>query len=188
MDYQPPAFHNLISPASLDVVEGISSIEIREINELPYYWINDKLLFNAYTGRLKNGISEEDALLIAKKRLVENLKVAKIKRIDKVDKHHEYRGGLLPAYVISYSNEENLKAYVSIPDGKLQTIRHQSWRWFDFLWMMHTMDYKGRDNFNTLLLRIFSLLGLITVLSGFLLWYTSSPLKRKIRKRVNDDK
>ena len=49
--------------------------------------------------------------------------------------------------------------------------------------MIHTMDYKSRDNFNTLVLRAFSLLGLITVFSGFLLWYTSSPTVRKIKKR-----
>ena len=45
------------------------------------------------------------------------------------------------------------------------------------------MDYEGRDNFNTIVLRAFSLLGLITVLSGFLLWYTSSPSIRKLLKR-----
>ena len=62
-------------------------------------------------------------------------------------------------------------------------VRHRSWRWFDFLWMTHTMDYEGRDNFNTIVLRAFSLLGLITVLSGFLLWYTSSPSIKKLLKR-----
>jgi hypothetical protein len=49
--------------------------------------------------------------------------------------------------------------------------------------MTHTMDYEGRDNFNTLVLRAFSFLGLITVLSGFLLWYTSSPSIRKLLKK-----
>ena len=104
--------------------------------------------------------------------------------MQKVDKHHEYREKLLPAYVISYKNDEALNAYVSVKDGKFQTVRHRSWRWFDFLWMTHTMDYEGRDNFNTIVLRSFSLLGLITVLSGFLLWYTSSPSIRKLLKRI----
>ncbi|MGB2404568.1 MAG: hypothetical protein ACPIA1_04445, partial [Flavobacteriaceae bacterium] len=63
-----------------------------------------------------------------------------------------------------------------------QRVRHTQWRWFDFLWMTHTMDYQGRDNFNTLLLRAFSLLGLITVLSGFTLAFvTSSWGKNKKR-------
>jgi|TARA_R110001583_G_scaffold106923_6_gene255426 hypothetical protein len=86
---------------------------------------------------------------------------------------------------ISYETPENIKAYVSIKDGSFQTIRHRNWRWFDFLWMTHTMDYQGRDNFNTFLLRAFSLLGLITVLSGFTLWYISSPTMRKIKKGSN---
>ena len=34
---------------------------------------------------------------------------------------------------------------------------HRDWRWFDFLWMTNTMDYQRRDDFNTLLLRAFSL-------------------------------
>ncbi len=89
----------------------------------------------------------------------------------------------MPAYVISYQADEAIKAYVSIKDGKFQTVRHRDWRWFDFLWMTHTMDYEGRDNFNTIVLRAFSLLGLITVLSGFLLWFTSSPSVRKLLKR-----
>jgi len=49
--------------------------------------------------------------------------------------------------------------------------------------MTHTMDYEGRDDFNNLFLRIFSALGLITVLSGFVLWYISFPSVRKISKK-----
>jgi len=42
------------------------------------------------------------------------------------------------------------------------------------------MDYKGRDNFNNLLLRIFSVFGIFTVITGFILWGVSSPTLRKI--------
>jgi len=68
-------------------------------------------------------------------------------------------------------------------DATFKSVRHRDWRWFDFLWMTLTMDYEGRDNFNNLVLRIFSLMGLITVLSGFVLWYISSTSIRKIQKR-----
>ena len=105
-------------------------------------------------------------------------------KISVTDKHHEYRNKLLPAYVISYESTNELKAYVSIQDATFQTVRHRSWRWFDFLWMTHTMDYEGRDNFNTPVLCVFSLLGIITVRSGFALWYVSSPsIGAKRRKR-----
>ena len=183
LHYQPTAFQNLMSPSLLNISEGIKTIEISDINSIPYYWLNKRVLYNALNGKLKSEITKEEAVYVAKQYMKRDLKITSVERIIEVDKKHEYREKLLPAYVISYANDEALKAYVSINDGKFQTVRHRSWRWFDFLWMTHTMDYKGRDNFNTNVLRAFSLLGLITVLSGFLLWFTSSPTIRKIKNK-----
>ena len=185
LQYQPKAFQNLLSPAQLDVPKGIRTIELRDINKIPYYWINEQQLFNALNGELKSEISKDEAVYVAKQYMKKELEIINVERITEVGKQHEYRERLLPAYVISYADNEALKAYVSVNDGKFQTVRHRRWRWFDFLWMTHTMDYEGRDNFNTIVLRAFSLLGLITVLSGFLLWYTSSPTIRKISKKKN---
>ena len=183
LQYQPKSFQSLISPSQLDVPLGIKTIEIRDINGIPYYWINQIQLYNALNGELKEGITETEALYVANRFMDSSLKVTNVVRINEVDKKHEYREKLLPAYVISYNNDKALKSYVSVNDGNFQTVRHRSWRWFDFLWMTHTMDYEGRDDFNNIILRAFSLLGLITVLSGFLLWYTSSPTIRKINKK-----
>ncbi|MEL0457281.1 PepSY domain-containing protein [Flavobacteriaceae bacterium SZ-1-7] len=184
-DYKPKVFKNLISPNQLAVPQGLKSIELRDIGDTPYYWINKEELFNAINGNPKSGITETEALQIAKNYIRKDMKVKSVERIEKVGKHHEYRERLLPAYVISYKGNDALKAYVSLEDGRFQTIRHRGWRWFDFLWMTHTMDYEGRDNFNTTILRIFSLIGLMTVLSGFLLWFTSSLSVRKLLRRKN---
>ena len=183
LDYQSQAFSNLISPSNLNISEGVNTIELRDIDNSPYYWVNKVQLYSAVDGNPKNNITKGEALYIAKNYMKNELEVESIEQISEAGKHHEYREKLLPAYVISYKTDEALKAYVSVKDGKFQTVRHRSWRWFDFLWMTHTMDYEGRDNFNTTVLRAFSLLGLITVLSGFLLWYTSSPSIRKLLKR-----
>ena len=180
LDYQPTSQDNLISPTKLAVSEGVHSIALRDFNEIPYYWVNEQQLFNAIDGSPKASITEEEALYVAKNHMKDGLVVTSIEKVMETGKHHEYREKLLPAYVISYESDEALKAYVSINDGNFQTVRHRAWRWFDFLWMTHTMDYEGRDNFNTTVLRAFSLLGLITVLSGFLLWYTSSISVRKL--------
>ena len=166
-EYEPKAFNDLISPSQLNVSQGINTIELRDINNSPYYWINNEQLYNAIDGSLKTNITKEEALHIAKLNMKNGLEVESIEQINETGKHHEYREKLLPAYVISYESDEALKAYVSINDGKFQTVRHRSWRWFDFLWMTHTMDYEGRDNFNTIVLRSFSLLGLITVLQRY---------------------
>ena len=177
-----PAFESLISPSEINMKHPVSMIELRDFDGHPYYWINNHMLVDARTGQTKDGVTEGEALYVARQHLIAGLKVASIELITSTDAHHEYREKLLPAYVISYDHDEALKAYVSQVDGKFQTVRHRSWRWFDFLWMTHTMDYQGRDNFNTIVLRIFSILGLITVFSGFLLWFTSSPTIRKIKK------
>ncbi|MEZ2414956.1 PepSY domain-containing protein [Muriicola sp. E247] len=178
-------FTNLMGTHNLDLRRSIESLELLEIAGKPYYWINESELYNAKTGKLKTKVTQQEALQVAKRYMLRELEVADIQLINTVDDHHEYRGRPLPAYEISYDTPQNLKAYVAVENGAFQTVRYRNWRWFDFLWMTHTMDYDTRDNFNTLLLRAFSLLGLITVLSGFLLWFISSPTVRRLKSKKN---
>jgi uncharacterized iron-regulated membrane protein len=100
--------------------------------------------------------------------------VVKIEKVDSIHAHHEYRSGELPAYAISFEHPSKTTVYVATELGTVQKFRNDKWRVFDFLWMLHTMDYEGRDNFGNILLRAFSVFGLITVLSGFLLYFISS--------------
>lgn len=188
LDFRPAGFSNLISPTDLPIDGPLHTIAIRDLNGEPHYWVNGAMLYNAVTGQPKNNISQAEALYVASTMMNPELKVASVDLIEEVGPHHEYREKLLPAYVISYHHDESLKAYVSARDGQFQTVRHRSWRWFDFLWMTHTMDYQTRDNFNTAVLRAFSLMGLITVLSGFTLWFISSPTTRRLVKRIKSNK
>jgi len=144
--------------------------------------VNDQFLINATTGERRTGISEEEARNVAAAHVIPELKIKDISLLESTDAHHEYRVGPLPAYVISYDHPEDIKAYIALNSGAFMKIRHRNWRWFDFLWMSHTMDYQGRDDFNNLLLRVFSLFGVLTVMSGFLLWGYSSPTLRKWRQ------
>ena len=182
-EYTPEFHTNLLGIDKLNITKGVQQIALRTIGKQPYYWVNEEQLFNAITGEEKKGITQEEALRIAEAHMKSSLKVKNIQRIISAGPHHEYREKPLPAYVISYFHNDAVKAYVSEADGSFQTVRHRSWRWFDFLWMTHTMDYESRDNFNTLVLRAFSLMGLRTVCSGFVLWSVSSPTLRKILKR-----
>lgn len=97
LDYQPKAFQNLISPSEINAAGGIKSIELRDLGNTPYYWVNNSQLVNATNGNLKKGITEKEALYIATNYMKNGLKVASIDRIDEVGKHHEYREKLLPA-------------------------------------------------------------------------------------------
>ena len=179
LNYKPIAFKNLISPSKINHFEAIRNIEIRDIKKEPFYLINDAYLYHARSGKQKKAITEDDARYIANNHMKKGLEISGIEKIFETGPHHEYREKLLPAYVVNYNSDQNLKAYISIENAKFQTVRHRDWRWFDFLWMTHTMDYEGRDDFNNTVLRVSSVLGLITVISGFSLWFVSSPTIRK---------
>lgn len=182
---QQANFHqDLIALSALDIAKGIQKIELREINQEPYYWINNEKLFHVKTGVVKKGITEKEAIAIAQIHMQASLKVKQVDLLKEIGKHHEYRNKPLPVYVITFEGSDKVKAYVSQKDGRFVTIRHERWRWFDFLWMLHTMNYEGRDNFNTFLLRFFSFFGLITILSGFVLWFISSPTLRKLKRKM----
>lgn len=160
----------------------ISNVEVHFIGDKPYLWLNGKQLVDPQTWQVKDSITQDEALAVAATYVKPEYKAVKTEYITEVGNHSEYRGRPLPAWVVHYENDDNLKAYVSARDGSFQRVRHDSWRAFDFLWMLHTMDYEGRDDFNNWLLRAFSILGLITISSGFVLFYYSSPTVRKLKK------
>lgn len=138
-------------------------------------------LADAQTGQLRSPLSEQEAVAVAKRHFVDEAKVIKVEKVDSIHSHHEYRSGELPAYAVSFEHPSKTTVYVATELGTVQKFRNDKWRVFDFLWMLHTMDYEGRDNFGNVLLRAFSVFGLITVLSGFLLYFISSKsLKRKV--------
>ncbi|MDF2157642.1 PepSY domain-containing protein [Algoriphagus sp. CAU 1675] len=170
---------NLVDPGSLDSTLEISSLELRFVLHQPHYWVNGKNLYNAQTAELKGEITEEEAKEIAKIYIKGNFGIKEAEYLTQAGPHHEYRGRPLPAWAIHYDHPENLVAYIDAKSGNFERVRHRSWRWFDFLWMFHTMDYAGRDDFNNLLLRAFSLFGLATVFSGFTLFFMSRKRKRK---------
>jgi hypothetical protein len=152
----------------------VSSASLRHVLHEPYFWVNDSMLYHAKTGEPKDSINRDEAIAIVRGRVKDEYKISDAELITEVGKHNEYRGKPLPAWVVSFEQPTHLKAYVSANDGGFQRVRHREWRWFDFLWMFHTMDYEGRDDFNNFLLRAFSLFGLLTVFSGFTLYFVTS--------------
>jgi hypothetical protein len=135
------------------------------------------ILADALTGALRAPLTKEEAIFIARDNVHQNATLVKASYLEYTDGHHEYRERPLPAWAVSFDNPA-CTLYVSAERGTFQTIRHSNWRVFDFLWMGHTMDYESRDDINNLLLRLFSIFGLATVLSGFTLFFVSLRFKK----------
>ncbi len=93
----------------------------------------------------------------------------------------EYRGKPLPAFRVDLDDGRNTHVYVGVNSATVTARRNDLWRTFDFMWSLHIMDYGQRDDFNHPLLVAFASLGVITVLSGGVIWLVR--LRRRWKRR-----
>jgi hypothetical protein len=79
----------------------------------------------------------------------------------------------VPMWAVRFDDRANTTLYFSPDTGDLLARRHDLWRWFDFLWMFHIMDYDKRTDVNNSLLRVAAGVGLVFALSGaWLVFYS----------------
>ena len=134
-------------------------------------------LADARTGTLRPPLTQAEAVRVASLRFNGEPTVTEVELLTETNGHHEYREQPLPAYAVTFASPGNTTVYVSAQLGTVQKYRNNKWRVFDFLWMLHTMDYQSRDNLGNWLLRAFSIFGLLTVASGFGLYFLSRKKK-----------
>jgi DNA-binding protein len=143
------------------------------------------MLINAETGVLRTLITEDEVKLIVNKKLKKDIEILKVDFVtdENISEHFQYRGGMLPAWAVELNDDSKTTIYVCAVRGTVEKVRTKQWRIFDYLWMFHIMDYDERDNINNNILRVFSILGLMTILSGFVLFFKSSKTILKINSK-----
>lgn len=186
---------SVVSFKNLAISDSIYSIEPIENGVSPllcigYFKNNVKKLqlIDLKNQQPRGSITEIEAIEIAKANLNStSFKIKEVKYITQndVSKHDEYREKPLPAYAITFDDSSNTTFYVATKIGKITSVRNGNWRRFDFLWMLHTMDYQGRDGITNWVLRAFSILGMLTISSGFFLFGLTSPTIKKLFGRSN---
>ena len=85
----------------------------------------------------------------------------------------EYRGRALPIYRVKSVNEagESINVYLNVYTGEVEAVRSNQWRIWDLMWGFHIMDWETREDIDNLLLKIFSILALISSITGVLLFF-----------------
>ena len=171
----------------------VVSVTLKPMLDRPIYELTIDLsgeskfiLVDAVSGKKISPIDEETAKKIAQNDFADDADVRSVELIESVGSHSEYRGKDLPAYRVEMNHPTDTVIYVSANRGVVTTRRNNQWRVFDFFWMLHTMDYQGRDNFNHWILKTVSIFGLVTVLSGFVLWFKTSRLFRRKKSRESN--
>jgi len=85
----------------------------------------------------------------------------------------EYRGRALPIYRVTSVNEagQSINVYLNVYTGEVEAVRSNQWRIWDLMWGFHIMDWETREDIDNLLLKIFSILALISSITGVLLFF-----------------
>lgn len=177
---------------SSGTIDSIKQVELKQLKNKAYILLTyfsssnsniqeEKLLIDFSNNKNIKEISAHFAGEIAQNSMKDPVEILAIHLLneDSINNHHEYRGGIFPVYAVHMKTTNKLTIYIDAQSGEVLKFRTQKWRIFDFLWMMHTMDYSGRDNFNNWVLRAFAILGLLTLLSGFILYFSTSSWLRK---------
>tara|TARA_B100000035_G_scaffold298623_1_gene292574 strand:- start:704 stop:1369 length:666 start_codon:yes stop_codon:yes gene_type:complete len=131
---------------------------------------NGMRYFNEEGGALQKISFDEAKQLVSKQT---SLKPMAVEEIYTSEKGSEYRGRELPIYkvVTRNANDNEINAYLNIFTGEVVAIRSAQWRIWDLMWGFHIMDWQERDNIDNLLLKIFSILALVSSISGILLFF-----------------
>jgi hypothetical protein len=181
-----------VSPTSIEFGEDIGPVRIAGIDLVTilgstYYRIEDEdgrtILADVGDGSLRAPLTRDEAVELARASFDADPEVASVSLLtaDQVGAHHEYRSGPVPAWVVQLNHPSNTRVYVSQSGAAVTSHRNRTWRIFDFFWMLHTMDYRGRDDFNHALIKTVALAAIALGISGYLLFGRTSVVLRRRR-------
>jgi uncharacterized iron-regulated membrane protein len=121
-------------------------------------------LVAAADGRLLSPLDEAAARAVARADYAGTGAIAAVEWVEKEEL--EFRGRELPLWRVRFDDARDTTLYVSPRDGTVVARRNDLWRAFDFVWMLHIMDYEEREDFNHPLLVATAGTALLFVLSG----------------------
>jgi uncharacterized iron-regulated membrane protein len=123
-------------------------------------------LVDAATGELLTPINRERAIELALADYAGEPQISAVEYFEEPTWEYRRTG---PSWRISFADGEGTRVYVSTETGLITARRNDAWRFYDFFWMLHIMDYQERENFNNPLVITAALLALVTVFAGLIL-------------------
>ena len=162
--------------SNLDLTEIKGTFNTKSINIVKRLdkWIlrlegETQVYYRALNGEELMELNELEAIEIVRQKT--SLIPLKAVKINSQSRGSEFRGRKLPLYKVSTESEDNINVYVGAVSGEIAAIRSDSWRTWDFMWGAHIIDYRDRDNIDNFLLKVLSILALISALSGIALFF-----------------
>jgi len=145
---------------------------------------DNRYLVDPETGAIESPLDEATATEIAKYHFAGEATVINASLIGS-NPPMEIQTRRLPLWRIDFDDRFATSFYIDPYNGSLVTRRHQYWRIFDFMWMLHIMDYEDRSDAHNLLLIAAQISGLTFAITGlWLLFYSFNSRRRKSRATV----
>lgn len=178
---------DLVRPASLDLVDlsrvKLTSQEalqrvaedrpqrvvLRNVAGVPVYEVRAEIgvfVVSAETGDILSPIPEGLAREVALATWVGGGELTEMELLETAPREAGVQGRVWAA---RFSGDGNRTLYINATTGEAGAVRTDLWRTYDFLWGLHIMDYRERENFNHPLIVAAALLALSVVLFGIAL-------------------
>ncbi|HEY8568721.1 hypothetical protein [Microbulbifer sp.] len=161
--------------------QGITSIQLKALQANPYYVIQAEggaHLVDARSGREVSPIDGDRARALAEHYYAGNLPASSVILVSE-NPPSEIGARALPLWRVNFDDRYGTSLYIDPNTGALATRRHDYWRAFDFLWMLHIMDYEEREDIHNPLLLIVTIVSLSGVLAGLILLFYSFGRRNK---------
>lgn len=173
-----PDWSQALSPAPLAQQLPHHQLKLSQQGIIPVYQFskdNQQLYYSALTAEVIAPLTEAQVKDLAGRQYQGTAEIDKIQHLQQAP--FEVRHLASPLWQVQFADEEGSSFYLEEYTGKLLSVRTTNWRIFDFVWMLHIMDYEDREDFNHPLLIVFSATALFFTLTGALLL----PWRRKKR-------
>ncbi len=170
----------LSDPLALASINGANGIKLVFVRDRPAYALQTERgekLIDASNGSALLPLSESEVRAIARATYTGTEPIAFARLITSIP--GEIRGRKPPLWRVEFAHWNKPTLYFSPSTGELVSRRHELWRVFDFVWMLHIMDYDERENVNNTLLRVFTWGALLMASSGIWLLFYSFHRKKK---------
>ncbi len=170
----------LQDPFALAAREKATGIRLAWVDERPIYVTKNpsgERAFSATSAAPLDPPKEREIRELASSQYTGSEPIASAELITEVPV--EVRGRTPPLWRVEFAHWNRPTFYLSPVTGELLSRRHELWRVFDFVWMLHIMDYDERENVNNPLLRAFTWGAVLMALSGIWLLVYAFPKRKK---------
>jgi len=168
----PPDLSVAKSPAEVAAAAGLAPTEATLKSSLRgLYWIlktpdGTTRAFDAVTGKAAPPVSEGEVRQLAGSAYEGAGKPVAVRYFSAAPQETGREG---PMWRVDFNDAERTALYVSPDTGEVVSRRSNLWRFYDFFWRLHILDFKDGENFNHPLIIALAALTLPMVVTGWVL-------------------